>query len=196
VITVLYFAVVYNQLTEANGLAYSNMNNISASINSLMSEPLFTAFCSLLIFVIVMKFMQAFVYIVFESKQDSIVSRIIFFQNSLIALIGVYLFIRLNPFFFALGQDWGWTILVIGCMFLGLGVLNKLFMPFCRAAGWVEKYIVDSAANIVELAVRGFSFVCCKLQTGNFQLYIIYSLSGLVTILGFVLIFYLVLIKL
>lgn len=195
VLTILYYSVVYNQLTGANSLAYSNMDNISASINSLMSTPVFVFFCSILIFVIVMKFMQAFIYITFESKPKGDLPKVVFFQNSLITLVGVYLFLRLNPFFFDLGTNWVWTIIVLALFFVALGVLNRLFMPFCKMIGWIEKYIVESIINFSELLIRGFSYMCCKMQAGNFQSYLIYSLVGLVLILSFVLLFYVVLIK-
>lgn len=77
-----------------NALSYANMNNIAASINSLMNTPLFVFFCSVLIFVIVMKFMQAFVYITFESRTKNVLSNIVLMQNSILALTGVFLFIR------------------------------------------------------------------------------------------------------
>ena len=195
VLTILYYAVVYNQLTDANSLSYTNMNNVSASINSLMSEPLFVFFCSVLMFVIVMKFMQAFIYLTFEPKENTSLSRVILFQNAMITLAGVYLFMRLNPFFVDLGFDWVWTLLVLALMFLTLGVLNKLFIPFCKMMGWVERYVVESVINFAELLIRAFSYICTKLQAGNFQSYLIYSLIGLVLIFAFVLIFYVLLIK-
>ncbi|MBS4759446.1 MAG: hypothetical protein KHX03_01955 [Clostridium sp.] len=195
VLTILYYAVVYNQLTDANSLSYTNMNNVSASINSLMSEPLFVFFCSILMFVIVMKFMQAFIYLTFEPKENTLLSKVILFQNAMITLAGVYLFMRLNPFFVDLGFDWVWTLLVLALMFLTLGVLNKLFIPFCKMMGWIEKYVVESVINFAELLIRAFSYICTKLQAGNFQSYLIYSLIGLVLIFAFVLIFYVLLIK-
>lgn len=195
VLTILYYSVVYNQLTDASSLAYSNMNSISALVNSLLNDTLFVIFCSMLIFVIVMKFMQAFIYITFENLDKGWLSRIIFYQNSLIGLIGLYLFLRLNPFFFALGTNWVWTLLVLAAIFLVLGVLNKLFRPFCKMAAWIEKYIVETVVNFTELVIRAASYMCCKLQAGNFQSYLIYSIIGLVLILAFVLVFYEMLIK-
>lgn len=195
VLTILYYSVVYNRLLGENNLAYSNMESISASINSLMSEPVFVFFCSILIFIILMKFMQAFIYITFESKPKGALPKVVFMQNSLITLVGAYFFLRLNPFFFELGKDWPWTLLVLAVIFVSLGVLNRLFVPFCKMIGWIEKYIVDSVVNLAELIVRAFSYMCCKLQAGNFQSYLIYSVFGLVLILAFVLIFYVALIK-
>ena len=195
VLTILYYAVVYNQLSDASSLAYSNMNNVSACINSLMSEPLFVFFCSVLIFVVVMKFMQAFIYLTFEPKENTSLSRVILFQNAMITLVGVYLFIRLNPFFVDLGIGWVWTLLVLALMFVTLGVLNQLFMPFCKMMGWIEKYVIEGLISLAELLFRAVSYVCTKFQAGNFQAYLIYSLVGLVLILAFVLIFYVLLIK-
>lgn len=105
VLTIMYYSVVYNELSGVNALSYANMNNIAASINSLMNTPLFVFFCSVLIFVIVMKFMQAFVYITFESRTKNVLSNIVLMQNSILALTGVFLFIRFNRF----SSNWGQT---------------------------------------------------------------------------------------
>lgn len=195
VLTILYFSITYNQLFDSSSLAFSNMTVISESINSLMSEPLFTAFCSVLIFVILMKFMQAFIYLTFESKLNTPLSKIILFQNSLIVLIGVYLFIRFNVFFVNLGSNWVWAVFIVAFLFVMIGFLNKIFMPLCRAVAWFEKYIVDSVLNIFELLIRATSYMCCRFQAGTFQTYLIYSFIGLILILAFVLIFYLTLVK-
>lgn len=195
VLTILYYSVVYNRLTDASALAYSNMNTISALVNSLLNNALFVIFCSMLIFVIVMKFMQAFIYITFENIDKGWLSRIIFYQNSFIGMIGLYLFLRLNPFFFELGTNWVWTLLVLSLVFIAFVFLNRLFMPFCKMIAWVEKYIVESIVNFTELVIRAVSYMCCKLQAGNFQSYLIYSIVGLVLILAFVLVFYEMLIK-
>lgn len=195
VLTILYYSVVYNQQTDALSLAYSNMTSISTAINSLLSEPLFVVFCSMLLFIIVMKFMQAFIYITFESIGKSSLSRIIFYQNSLIGLVGIYLFLRLNPFFYALAGNWVWTLLVIVAFFFGLIVLGRLFFPVCKTIGWFEKYVIGSIVNFAELFIRAVSYLCSKFQAGNFQSYLRYSIIGLVFILVFVFIFYLMLIK-
>ncbi len=195
VITVLYFAVTYNQLLDSSSLAFSNMNIVAESINSLMPAPLFTAFCSVLIFVILMKFMQAFIYLTFESKHKSALSNIILFQNSLIVLIGVYFFLRMNVFFVNLEEHWYWAAFIVVFLFVLIGFFNKLFMPLCKAAGWIEKYIVEGVSNVIELVIRAASYLCCKFQAGNMQTYLIYSFTGLIMILAFVLIFYLILIK-
>lgn len=195
VLTILYFSVTYNQLFDSKSLAFSNMNVISESINSLMSEPLFVGFCSVLIFVILLKFMQAFIYMTFESKQETALSKIILFQNTLILLIGVYLFIRFNVFFVNLGSNWVWAVFIIAFLFVLIGFLNKIFIPLCRMFGWFEKYIVDSFLNFVELLIRAASYLCCRVGAGTFQSYLIYSLIGLIVILTFVLLFYLTLVK-
>lgn len=195
VLTILYFSLTYNQLFDSKSLAFSNMTVISESINSLMSEPVFTAFCSVLIFVVLMKFMQAFIYLTFDSKLNSSLSKIILFQNSLILLIGVYLFLRFNVFFVNLGPDWKWAVFIVAFLFVTIGFLNKIFMPLCRAVGWFEKYIAESFLNIFELLIRGTSYLCCRFQAGTFQNYLIYSFIGLIVILTFVFIFYLTLVK-
>lgn len=195
VLTIMYYAVVYNQLSDVNALAFSNMANVAASINSLMSEPVYIFFCSVLIFVTVMKFMQAFIYITFESKPKGGLAEVVLYQNSLLALAGVYLFLRFNPFFYALGSQWIWTVLVLALIFLLIGVINRIFIPVCKIFGWIEKYIVETFISFVELVIRALSYLSGRLQGGNFQSYLIYSVTGLVLILAFVLIFYEMLIK-
>lgn len=195
VLTVMYYAVTYNSLFDTNALAYANMNNLATCINSLMSPSLFIFFCSVLIFVIIMKFMHAFIYIVFESKEKGALARIVLYQNSLIALVGLFFFIRFNPFFFSLAEQWIWTPPVIILLFVTLGILNRFFIPICKIFGWIEKYIVETVINITELVIRGLSYLSGKLQGGNFQSYLIYSLFGLISISAFVLIFYILLIK-
>lgn len=195
VLTILYFSVTYNQLFDARSLAFTNMEGIAANINSLMSEPVYTALCSVMLFVIIMKFMQAFIYITFENADKTPLSKVIFSQNVLIVLIGLYLFLRFDVFFYNLGTNWVWAIFIIAFMFVIIGFVNKIFVPMCKAAAWFEKYIVDSAAGFVELLIRGASFLCCRFQAGTFQTYLIYSLTGLITILIFVLVFYLLMVK-
>lgn len=195
VLTIMYYSVIYNRISDSSALSYSNMNNIAAGINSLMSEPLFIFFCSLMIFIIVMKFMQAFVYITFDEKSKNSLSGVVFYQNSLISLIGVYLFIRFNPFFFELGKNWIWMLVVLCVIFILLVLLNSLFVPFCKAISWIEKYIVETFVSFIELVVRFLSYLSGRLQGGNFQSYLIYSVFGLVFILTFVFIFYAVIIK-
>lgn len=195
VLTILYYSVVYNQITNSNALAYANMNVISALVDSMLNAPLFAIFCSLLIFVIVMKFVQAFIYITFESLDKNNLSKIIFVQNSLLSFIGIYLFLRLNSFFYALGVNWIWTLLILALFIILIAVLNKLFMPFCKFLGWIEKYVVELIINICEWLIRAFSYLCTKIQGGNFQSYLIYSIIGIILILGFVLMFYEMLLK-
>lgn len=195
VLVTMYFSVVYNELSGLSALSYSNMNNIAASIHSLMSEPVFVFFCSLLMFVIIMKFMQAFIYITFESGGKTATAKIILYQNSLFALVGIFLLVRLNPFFFELAKSFWWTIPVLLVLFVFLGIANRMFIPLCRAAGWIEKYIVETVINFIALLFRALSYVSGRFQGGNFQSYLIYSLLGLVAILIFVLIFYVVLIN-
>lgn len=195
VLTIMYYAVVYNELSEVSALSYSNIGNVAASIGSLMSEPLFVLFNSFLILVILMKFMQAFIYITFEPKPDNPQDFIILLQNSLIALIGLFLCLRLNPFFFTLDKNIWWTIpVILGIVFI-IVLAGKLFLPFCRLCAWVEKYVVELFINMSELVVRAFSYMSGRFQGGNFQSYLLYSIGGLATILLFVLVFYELLIK-
>ncbi len=195
VLVTMYFSVVYNELSGLSALSFANMGNIAASIHSLMSEPVFVFFCSVLLFVIIMKFMQAFIYITFESSNKTDTSRIILYQNSLFALVGIFLFMRLNPFFFELSKNFWWTLPVLILIFVFFGLVNRLFMPFCNVAGWIEKYIVETVINFIALFFRALSYVSGRFQGGNFQSYLIYSLAGLILILVFVLIFYVVLIN-
>ena len=195
VLVTMYFSVVYNELSDISALSYSNMNNIAAGIHSLMSEPVFVFFCSMLMFVVIMKFMQAFIYITFESSNKTNTSKIILYQNSLFALAGIYLFIRLNPFFFELSKHFWWTLPVLVLIFIFFGIANRLFMPFCRIAGWIEKYIIETVINFIALFFRALSYVSGRFQGGNFQSYLIYSILGLIVILAFVLIFYVLLIN-
>lgn len=195
VLVTMYFSVVYNELSDISALSYSNMNNIAAGIHSLMSEPVFVFFCSMLMFVVIMKFMQAFIYITFESSNKTNTSKIILYQNSLFALAGIYLFIRLNPFFFELSKHFWWTLPVLVLIFIFFGIANRLFMPFCSIAGWIEKYIIETVINFIALFFRALSYVSGRFQGGNFQSYLIYSLLGLIVILAFVLIFYVLLIN-
>ncbi len=195
VLTILYFSVTYNQLFDARSLAFTNMDSIAANVNSLMSDPIYTAFCSILIFVIIMKFMQAFIYITFEQTERTPLSRVIFTQNALISLIGIYLFLRFDVFFFNLSHNWVWAVFIIAFIFVLTGFANRVFVPMCKAAAWFEKYVVDSVIGFVELFMRGASFLCCRFQAGTFQTYLIYSLIGLITIFVFVLGFYLLMVK-
>lgn len=195
VLTVMYYSVVYNQISGTNALAYSAMNDIAACISSLMTVPAFICFCSLLIFSIIMKFMQAFVYLTFEPAKNGTISKVVFMLNTMLVLVGIFLFVRLNPFFFELGNGWAWTIPTVVLIFVIFVLLNRLFMPLCKMAGWIEKYIVETTINFIALSVRALSYLSGRFQGGNFQSYLIYSIAGLVFILAFVLIFYVMLIK-
>ncbi len=195
VITILYFSVTYNQLTGSSSLAFSNMSGIAESINSLMSEPLFVGFCSVLIFVVLMKFMQAFIYLTFDSKLNSSLSKIILFQNSLILLIGLYLFFRFNVFFVNLGENWIWALFIIAFIFVAVGFANKVFFIFCKIADWFEKYVIETVVGFIELVIRSASYLCCRFQAGTFQSYLIYSFIGLSIVFLFILMFYLAVIK-
>ena len=139
--------------------------------------------------------MQAFIYITFEKTEKTALSRVIFAQNALILFIGLYLFLRFDVFFFNLSSSWVWAVFIIAFIFVLLGFLNKMFVPMCRFAAWFERYIVDSVIGFAGLFIRGASFLCCRFQAGTFQTYLIYSLIGLILIFGFVLGFYLLMVK-
>ena len=190
VLTILYYSVTYNQVWDSSNLAFSNMMQVAETINSLMSEPLFVGFCSVLIFVVLMKFMHAFIYLTFVSKLNSSEARVILFQNTLIFLSGLFLLFRFTPFFVNLGGSWIWTILIIVFLFMFIGMMNKIFIPVCRIFGWFEKYVVDTFLNFVELVIRFLSFMCCRFQKAGVQAYIIYSFAGILFILIFILLFY------
>ena len=190
VLTILYYSVTYNQVWDSSNLAFSNMMQVAETINSLMSEPLFVGFCSVLIFVVLMKFMHAFIYLTFVSKLNSPEARVILFQNTLIFLSGLFLLFRFTPFFVNLGGSWIWTILIIVFLFMFIGMMNKIFIPVCRIFGWFEKYVVDTFLNFVELVIRFLSFMCCRFQKAGVQAYIIYSFAGILFILIFILLFY------
>ena len=160
-----------------------------------MSEPVFIFFCSILLFVIIMKFMQAFIYITFESSNKTDTSKLILYQNSLFALAGIFLFIRLNPFFFELAKNFWWTLPVLVLIFVLFGIANRIFIPVCSVIQWIEKYVVETSINFIALVFRALSYVSGRFQGGNFQAYLIYSLLGLVAILIFVLAFYVVIIN-
>lgn len=195
VLVSMYYSVVYNELSGFSALSYSNLGNLAAAIHSLMSEPVFIFFCSILLFVIIMKFMQAFIYITFESSNKTDTSKLILYQNSLFALAGIFLFIRLNPFFFELAKNFWWTLSVLVLIFVLFGIANRIFIPVCSVIQWIEKYVVETSINFIALVFRALSYVSGRFQGGNFQAYLIYSLLGLVAILIFVLAFYVVIIN-
>ena len=195
VLVSMYYSVVYNELSGFSALSYSNLGNLAAAIHSLMSEPVFIFFCSILLFVIIMKFMQAFIYITFESSNKTDTSKLILYQNSIFALAGIFLFIRLNPFFFELAKNFWWTLPVLVLIFVLFGIANRIFIPVCSVIQWIEKYVVETSINFIALVFRALSYVSGRFQGGNFQAYLIYSLLGLVAILIFVLAFYVVIIN-
>ena len=175
---------------ETRALAYTSLNSVATLINSMLSTPLFVLFCSMLLFIIIMKFMQAFVYIIFDKVDETCLGKIVFVQNICILLVGIFLSLRLETFFFALGKNWVWTIPVIFCVFILLGLLNKVFVPFCKLVSFFEKYVVETILHLSEFVIRLMSYLCVRFQAGNFQSYLLYSLIGLVLIFTFVIVFY------
>lgn len=190
VLVVMYYAVIYNELSYQNALAYSSLYTVSICINSLMSTPLFVFFCALLIFVIIMKFVQAFSCISSECVADTSLGVIVATQNLLLAFVGVYLFLRFEPFFTLLNDNWWWCVPVVLLIFLAFFVLSKLFIPMCRIFLWIEKYVIETITNFSMLGFRFLSYVCDVMHGKSFGGYIIYSLIGLILILFFVYIFY------
>lgn len=189
-LTILYFAVFYNELNFDNALSYTNLSNVAFSMNSLMAPVVFVVFCSLLLFVIVMKFVQSFAYLYMESFSKNDFNLLLVIQNTFFAVVGLYLFLRLDTFFFVLNKTLFWLIPVLFVMFLFLCLANKLFIPFCKTIHFVEKYIIGVIINFLELIFRAFTYLTFRLQGGNFQYYILYSLVGLIFIFSFVFIFY------
>lgn len=189
-LTILYFAVFYNELNFDNALSYTNLSNVAFSMNSLMAPVVFVVFCSILLFVIVMKFVQSFAYLYMESFSKNDFNLLLVIQNTFFAVVGLYLFLRLDTFFFVLNKTLFWLIPVLFVMFLFLCLANKLFIPFCKTIHFVEKYIIGVIINFLELIFRAFTYLTFRLQGGNFQYYILYSLVGLIFIFSFVFIFY------
>ena len=111
-------------------------------------------------------------------------------QNIFILFVGIFLSLRLEAFFSELDKYWIWTIPVILFVFIMLGILNKIFLPFCKFIGFVEKYVVETVINLSELIVRFVSYFCVRFQAGNFQSYLLYSLIGILLIFTFIIIFY------
>ena len=192
---VLYFSVVYNELNGVNSVSYLDLNNIVASIYSLLSLPLFLLLSAIFLFVIVMKFMQSFVYLTFGIRIRDNLSRVVCFHNSLISLVAVYFLFRVFPFFAYLDTSLGFALGILFIIFIMLAVGNQIFIPLCKFFGWIEKYVVDTIVGLSELVIRFISFFCTRFQAGNFQAYLLYSLIGLSFIFLFVLVFYEFLIK-
>lgn len=192
VLVIMYFAVFYNELTQTSALAYINIDNIALSINSLLSMPLFVLFVSMLLFVIIMKIVQAFVYLWYESDFKNSVSSITLLQNTLLIFVAIYLFLRLDTFFLLLGNQWFYSIFSLILIFVFLGILNKLFIPLCKIFLWIEKYVVEIISKLFELVVRLLSYFCVRFQAKNFQTNILYSLIGLIFIFLLVIILFVI----
>ena len=125
-----------------------------------------------------------------ESFSKNDFNLLLVIQNTFFAVVGLYLFLRLDTFFFVLNKTLFWLIPVLFVMFLFLCLANKLFIPFCKTIHFVEKYIIGVIINFLELIFRAFTYLTFRLQGGNFQYYILYSLVGLIFIFSFVFIFY------
>lgn len=68
-------------------------------------------------------------------------------------------------------------------------VINNVFLRLCRVQSFFDKYIVDGFVNLVGLFTRFMSWIVSKLQNGNVQTYISYSIffigTMLLSIVGF-----------
>lgn len=196
VLTIMYFAMFYNELTQYSVLSYSNLGNVALSISSLLDTPMFVMFSSVLLFVVVMKFIQSFEYVLFESDLKNSVSVITLMQNTLLVFVGIYLFLRLDSFFYLLGKNWFYSVIFLILLFLFLFLLNRIFIPMCKIFLWIEKYLVETFTKLFELLIRMLSYFCERMQSKNFQTNILYSLIGLIFIFILVLIIYLTVIRL
>lgn len=195
VLTILYFAVVYNQEIDIEWLGYLSLQNTAITISSLMSDFVFVFFCSLLCLSIIMKFMQSFVYFILEKNSKNDFSQIILYQNSLLTLVGIFLFLRFNLFFSLLDKNIIWLPLFLLLIFIILIFLNKIFVVLCKLIFAFEKYIVEGSTIVFGLFIRSLSYISANLQRGNFQSYIIYSLCGLVLIFALIFVSYITLLK-
>lgn len=52
---------------------------------------------------------------------------------------------------------------------------DRVYYAFARISALFDKYIIDGLVKLAGLSVRAFSWVLSKMQTGNFQSYITYS---------------------
>lgn len=195
VLTVLYFSVVYNDLSGTGLVAYSTMNNTVATISSLLPEYLFSLFCAILIFVIAMKFFQVFVCTNFRIKNKDSLFCILASQNFMILLIGLFFVLRLNPFLALLVDNWLFAVLFLFLIFAMLLFARRIFVFVCKLVAFFEKYVVETIVNSAELLIRFLSYLCTRFQAGNFQSYLLYSLLGLIFVFVFVLAFYEILLK-
>lgn len=52
---------------------------------------------------------------------------------------------------------------------------KKIYYTFAKLCGFFDKYLLDGLVVLAALNVRAFSWICSKMQTGNFQSYLAYS---------------------
>lgn len=62
-------------------------------------------------------------------------------------------------------------------------LLDKFLMKFCRFVDFIDKYIVNGVVVILGLTTRVFSYLVSKLQNGNVQSYLAYSVFILAAIM-------------
>ena len=55
-------------------------------------------------------------------------------------------------------------------------IAERIYYIICRVCYFVDKYFVDGVVKLSAFGVRGTSWVFSKMQTGNFQSYLAYSL--------------------
>lgn len=60
---------------------------------------------------------------------------------------------------------------------------QRVYYTFARITAFIDKYIIDGIVIFSALCVRSFSWVLSKLQTGNFQSYLAYSVVFIASIM-------------
>lgn len=61
-------------------------------------------------------------------------------------------------------------------------VADKIYHGISRICSVFDKYVIDGFVIVIAIAVRGFSWIFSKLQTGNFQSYLAYAVAFLAII--------------
>ncbi|MDD3237700.1 MAG: NADH-quinone oxidoreductase subunit L [Candidatus Gastranaerophilales bacterium] len=73
--------------------------------------------------------------------------------------------------------------------------IKKVFNNFCKLINFLDKYIIDGAVRLVALLTRGFGWLVSKLQNGNVQSYLAYSVFFIGVLFMTVLVFYFILLR-
>jgi hypothetical protein len=195
ILTIFYCGIVSGDSNVEFSLNYSLINELIPSIKSCLSMWVFILFCGLLFCTVSVKALQSIIYLAFSIIEKNLLSKFVFVQNAVIFLVGMYLYFRLSPFFGELNNMWGWVFVAIFVLSLLLYFMQKFFFIFSKAVGLFEKYVVEMVEPFVEFFVRTMSYICENSQKGNFQVRLIHSLIGLIVILGFVVLYYVVWLK-